>query len=333
MLQEAPDPPPAATMNAINIIAPYRHLDMWVFDDPRVGLSAEPFVGGADTMKGAQGNDTYGVDNTGDHVIEVNGQGIDTVNSTVSFNMGGSEIENLNLLGGAAINGTGNSIANVINGNSGVNVLIGLGGNDTLDGKGGTDTMQGGIGNDTYWVDNAGDHVIEANGQGNDTVNSTVSFNICGSELENLNLRGPASINGTGNSIANVIVGNSGANVLNGLGGHDTLTGAQGNDTFVFNAPASAANSDVITDFAHVAGNTDTIELENAVYTHLAAGDLNAANLAIGHAALGANDYLVYNPDTGNLAYDADGSGAGGTVLIANLANHAALTAADFFVI
>lgn len=37
-------------MNAINVIAPYRHLDMWVFDDPRVGLSAEPFVGGADTM-------------------------------------------------------------------------------------------------------------------------------------------------------------------------------------------------------------------------------------------------------------------------------------------
>jgi hypothetical protein len=37
-------------MNSINVIAPYRHLDMWVFDDDRVGLSAEPFVGGADTM-------------------------------------------------------------------------------------------------------------------------------------------------------------------------------------------------------------------------------------------------------------------------------------------
>jgi len=37
-------------MNQINVIAPYRHLDMWVFDDPRVGLSQEPFVGGADTM-------------------------------------------------------------------------------------------------------------------------------------------------------------------------------------------------------------------------------------------------------------------------------------------
>jgi hypothetical protein len=37
-------------MNAINVIAPYRHLGMWVFDDPNVGLVQEPFVSGADTM-------------------------------------------------------------------------------------------------------------------------------------------------------------------------------------------------------------------------------------------------------------------------------------------
>ena len=37
-------------MNAINIIAPYKHLGMWVFDDPRVGLSQEPLIAGIDTM-------------------------------------------------------------------------------------------------------------------------------------------------------------------------------------------------------------------------------------------------------------------------------------------
>jgi hypothetical protein len=36
--------------NAINVIAPYKHLGMWVFDDPRVGLVQEPFVAGADAM-------------------------------------------------------------------------------------------------------------------------------------------------------------------------------------------------------------------------------------------------------------------------------------------
>jgi len=40
----------AEIVNAINVIAPYRYLDMWVFDDPRVDLTAEPFVGGADAM-------------------------------------------------------------------------------------------------------------------------------------------------------------------------------------------------------------------------------------------------------------------------------------------
>jgi hypothetical protein len=36
--------------NAINVISPYKHLGMWVFDDTRVGLVQEPFVAGADTM-------------------------------------------------------------------------------------------------------------------------------------------------------------------------------------------------------------------------------------------------------------------------------------------
>jgi hypothetical protein len=36
--------------NTINVIAPYKHHGMWVFDDSRVGLVREPFVAGADTM-------------------------------------------------------------------------------------------------------------------------------------------------------------------------------------------------------------------------------------------------------------------------------------------
>lgn len=38
------------TVNSINVIAPYKHLNTWVFDDLRVGLSQEPFVSGADRM-------------------------------------------------------------------------------------------------------------------------------------------------------------------------------------------------------------------------------------------------------------------------------------------
>jgi hypothetical protein len=39
---------PAA--NALNVIAPYKHEGMWVFDDASKGLSKEPFIAGADEI-------------------------------------------------------------------------------------------------------------------------------------------------------------------------------------------------------------------------------------------------------------------------------------------
>jgi hypothetical protein len=37
-------------MNSLMVIAPYKYNGMWVFDDPVVGLTREPFVAGIDTM-------------------------------------------------------------------------------------------------------------------------------------------------------------------------------------------------------------------------------------------------------------------------------------------
>jgi len=37
-------------MNSLFVIAPYRYLGMWVFDDAKRGLVQEPFVGGADDI-------------------------------------------------------------------------------------------------------------------------------------------------------------------------------------------------------------------------------------------------------------------------------------------
>jgi len=45
-----PSTSPLGIVNAISVIAPYRHHGMWVFDDPRVGLVQEPFISGADTL-------------------------------------------------------------------------------------------------------------------------------------------------------------------------------------------------------------------------------------------------------------------------------------------
>ena len=68
---------------------------------------------GADTMYGEAGDDTYIVDNPADVVIESTGNGADTVRSFVTHTLP-ANVENLTLVGGAAISGTGNALDNVL---------------------------------------------------------------------------------------------------------------------------------------------------------------------------------------------------------------------------
>ena len=181
---------------------------------------------GADLMFGGAGNDTYVVDNSGDVANETDGDGTDTVLSSISFSLANSthaigSIENLTLTGSGAINATGNALNNVLIGNSAANVLRGGEGSDRLDGGAGADQMYGGIGNDTYVVDNSGDVANETGGDGTDTVLSSISFSLADSthaigSIENLTLTGSGAINATGNALNNVLIGNSAANVLIG---------------------------------------------------------------------------------------------------------------------
>jgi Ca2+-binding RTX toxin-like protein len=105
---------------------------------------------GMDYMEGGLGNDTYIVDNAMDIVQEISSAGgIDLVKSSVSYALG-THIENLMLTGVAAVSGTGNELANVIEGNAAANVLNGGAGNDILIGGGGNDTLVGGSGSDFF---------------------------------------------------------------------------------------------------------------------------------------------------------------------------------------
>jgi Ca2+-binding RTX toxin-like protein len=193
---------------------------------------------GSDTMIGGAGNDTYVVDATGDVVTELVGEGVDQVNSSVTYTLAGN-VENLTLTGTSAINGTGNALDNVLLGNSANNTLTGGAGNDTLDGGTGNDTMVGGSGNDTYVVNVTTDVVTEVANEGVDTVWSSVTLTL-GNNVENLQLLGTSAINGTGNALNNVLTGNSAANTLTGAAGNDTLDGAGGNDTLVGGAGADS---------------------------------------------------------------------------------------------
>ena len=111
---------------------------------------------GADRMEGGVGNDVYIVDTysedgfagNDDQVVEAAGGGTDLVNALGQLSPP-NEVEKLTLIGMAAINGTGNLLANTIAGNAAANVLTGGGGNDVLTGNAGSDTLYGGDGNDT----------------------------------------------------------------------------------------------------------------------------------------------------------------------------------------
>ncbi len=213
---------------------------------------------GADVMRGGTGNDRYVVDDAGDQVIELGGapQGTDTVEAWIDYTLA-ANVENLELLGDAAFNGTGNGLDNVIIGNALDNLLQGLAGrdvlngedgddileggsgddelnggagNDLLDGGLGADTMRGGVGDDTYVVDNVADVVEEGPGAGTDEVRSSISF-VLPVNFENLTLTGGAVIEGLGNGVANRIIGNNASNVLRGLGGNDEIHGEGGADS------------------------------------------------------------------------------------------------------
>ena len=158
-------------------------------------------------------------------------------------------------------------------------------GNDALFGGVGADAMTGGLGNDNFYVDNAGDTVIEVAGQGTDRVYSEVSYALVpGASIEVLSTTNPfgtAAIALAGNELANTVYGNYGNNVLNGSGGNDTVYGYNGADSFRFDTALGAGNVDTIGDYVVA---DDTIQLDDAVFAGLAPGALAAGAFNIGAA-------------------------------------------------
>jgi Ca2+-binding RTX toxin-like protein len=212
-------------------------------DDTLNGGSGDDILNGgtgADDLSGNDGDDSYLVDNPGDIVTELDGEGIDTVMVSMSGYQLGAHVEHLTLLGGAQL-GIGNEKDNLIQAGGGSSTLYGMDGNDTLDGGTGADRLDGGIGDDTYVVDSVGDKITELDGEGRDTILSSVTYSLLdtdgvgshGGHVEDLTLTGNGHIHATGNALDNTLVGNSGNNALDGAAGNDTLDGLEGNDIYL----------------------------------------------------------------------------------------------------
>ena len=250
----------------------------------------------------------------------------------------------------------GDNLANRLFGQGGTDTIIGRDGNDILDGGIGNDHLYGGLGADqhiggagidfaryddanygnlTIRLDNPALNVGAAavgdtysgieclvGGLGNDTV--------VGDNLDN-RLFGQGGIDTIYGQAGNDILdGGAGNDFLAGGLGNDNLTGGANNDTFFFNTTLNAAtNVDTITDFSVP---NDTIRLEDAIFTALAAGTLAASAFTIGAAATSAAHRIVYNSATGALIYDSNGSAAGGATQFAVLGTGLALTNADFLI-
>ena len=205
-------------------------------DNLLVGNSA------ANVLTGGLGDDTYVV-GSGDRVIELSGEGDDTVMSDVSTTLG-SNLENLTIAGSRSLTGSGNDLDNVMSAPGSISLLA------------------GGLGNDTYVVGPSDDLdiIVEASGGGVDTVRASRNYRLpdyveqlelidpllinvsVADPLQGLLLPGmtptdsqgnPTGPNGTGNSQANTLIGTSQNNILDGGTETDTMIGGAGDDTYL----------------------------------------------------------------------------------------------------
>ncbi|HEX8622331.1 MAG TPA: calcium-binding protein [Allosphingosinicella sp.] len=222
---------------------------------------------GADYMEGNTDNDVYVVDNVGDTVVELSGEGTDQVYTTLGSYTLGSDVENLNynaFSGNFA--GTGNMAGNIIFGGNGNDSLSGLGGNDELRGQNGSDLLDGGAGND-----------LLVGGPGADTYTG-------GADLDTIRISNFES--GTGSAADRITDFTSGDDIVD-LANWDADLNVPGNEAFTWIGSAA---------FSSTAGELRTYF--DGVNTWVQ-GDTTGDGLADfeirfdGNVVLGASDFVL----------------------------------------
>ncbi|TAN47481.1 MAG: hypothetical protein EPN21_17360, partial [Methylococcaceae bacterium] len=191
-------------------------------------------------MWGGAGDDTYYILNYADAnssvnrlatPVEIAGQGTDTVYSQYPFTLTDG-IENLVLLNVDAANKSADNNFGAF-GNELPNKLVGNDGDNVLNGNAGADTLEGGKGDDRYFIDDAGDKVVEAAGAGKDWLYLQANVPLAlANNVDYLFLDGVSGADVIGNPLDNLLLGNELNNTLDGGAGADTLVGGKGDDVY-----------------------------------------------------------------------------------------------------
>lgn len=134
----------------------------------------------------------------------------------------------------------------------------------------------------------------------------------------------------SGGSRGDTLFGGTGKDTLFGGTGKDTLTGGTSADKFLYTA--ASQGSDVIKDF----GTSDALVFEGSAFKLGSyKGELKSGNFVSrdsGHKASQRDDYFIFDESNDSLWFDANGKGAGGDILIADL-NNFGLVAGDIMIV
>jgi len=269
--------------------------------------------GAANLLYGGTGDDRYVIEVLGDSIIELAGEGVDTVETALSSYTLRQYVENLTYSGSGQFIGVGTDENNAITGNIGRDTLFGLSGDDVLSGgTGAANTLYGGTGDDRYIVSLAGDTIVELAGEGVDTVWTDLTSYTLIQHVENLVYTGVASFTGVGTQENNFIQGNVARDTLFGLGGNDTLHGGLGAANTLYGGDGDdlyivEADGDTVVELA--GQGLDTVRTSIGAH-HLAA---NVENLEYS----GSDDFIGYGNASNNLIT----SGVGDDNLAGGLGN------------
>ncbi|MBW6425266.1 calcium-binding protein [Rhizobium sp. XQZ8] len=304
-------------------------------DDEMYGFGGDDIMNGGagvDYIQGGEGKDTYdGGAGIGDQLSfqdayfnanAYRGIALDVTKGTVIDPWGNNEtFKNFESF-------RGSQFADNMKGSAADEAFMGLGGKDVIDGGGGFDIVR-------YHRD------VNRGGDKGVTVDLAKGYAIDGFGKTDtlLNIEGARGTQFkdtfTGSTANNTFWGDNGDDTFNGGLGNDILNGGAGKDTFIFNSVLnSTKNVDQIQGYVVA---DDIIRLENAIFTKLTGvnvlltADQFVANTS--GEATDTKDRIIYESDTGNIYYDADGSTKTiAKVLFAHVDAGLKMTAGEFFI-